>query len=48
MTLLKLISCEDKMAEYEDPSEEPNIDVQYVALRGVCATLDPTAGLQLL
>jgi hypothetical protein len=23
------------MAEYDDPSDEPNIDLQYVALRGV-------------
>jgi hypothetical protein len=36
------------MAEYDDLSEEPNIDVQYVALRGVAVQLDLAAGLQLL
>jgi hypothetical protein len=48
VAVVKLINCEDKMAEYEDPSEEPNIDVQYVALRGVSVTLDRATGLQLL
>jgi hypothetical protein len=48
VAVVKLINCEDKMAEYEDPSEEPNIDVQYVALRGVAVALDRATGLQLL
>jgi hypothetical protein len=48
VALLKLISCEDKMAEFEDPSDAPNIDVQYVALRGVAVSLDPASGLRLL
>jgi hypothetical protein len=45
---VKLLNCEDRMAEYDDPAEEPNIDVQYVALRGVAVQLDLAAGLQLL
>lgn len=49
ITVLKLISCDNKMDEYDDPSEEPNIDVQYVALRGAAVTInDDHTGLQLL
>ena len=35
VALLKLISSENKMEEFDDPADEPNVDVQYVALRGV-------------
>lgn len=43
IALLKLISCENKMEEFEDDAEQPNIDIQYVALRGVSAALSGAA-----
>ena len=36
---LKLISSQDRMREMGDQHEVPNIDVQYLLLRGVVATL---------
>jgi hypothetical protein len=39
VTMLKLLSSEDKMHEYDDPAEEPNIDIQCVLLRGVAVQL---------
>lgn len=44
VAMLKLLSSEDKMHEYDDPAEEPNIDVQCVLLRGVAVQLQQ--GLQ--
>jgi hypothetical protein len=44
VTMLKLLSSEDKMHEYDDPAEEPNIDIQCVLLRGVAVQLQE--GLQ--
>jgi hypothetical protein len=39
VTMLKLLNSEDKMHEYDDPAEDPNIDVQCVMLRGVAVQL---------
>jgi hypothetical protein len=39
VAMLKLLSSEDKMHEYDDPAEEPNIDIQCVLLRGVAVQL---------
>jgi hypothetical protein len=44
-TTLKLISSQNRMAEMGDMHEVPNIDVQYVALKGCVATFP--AGMQL-
>ena len=41
LACVKLIACENRMAEMGDLNEEPNIDINYVKFRGVTTRLPP-------
>ena len=41
LACVKLIACENRMAEMGDLNEEPNIDINYVKFRGATTRLPP-------
>jgi hypothetical protein len=41
MVMVKLIDQEDKMDEFADAHEFPNVDCEYVSFRGLALGLPP-------